>query len=81
MGTQSVLLSQYSWHAFLLLLLFVGFHLLVISITYFKLTNQKGKKEKEKREALMFWITGRKEDNDSRAASNLVVVLLIKTVL
>lgn len=29
----------------------------------------------------MFWITGRKEDNDSRAASNLVVVLLIKTVL
>lgn len=29
----------------------------------------------------MFWITGRKRASDSRAASNLVVVLLIKTVL
>jgi len=29
----------------------------------------------------MFWITGRKKANDSKAASNLVVVLLINTVL
>lgn len=45
MGTQS-LLVQCTWHAFSLLLLFVGFHLRVISFTYFKLTNKREKKKR-----------------------------------